>query len=90
MAEVMLSCPELLMELVSVVTVWNSIKMLETHSALLRISSDLLRGILPPSFTSHFGRSGYAEAAGVASMFTVSIYNSDHHHHHHDYHSFSS
>lgn len=75
--EVMLSCPELLMELVSVVTVWNSIKMLETHSALLRISSGLLRGILPPSFTSYTGRSGYAEAAGIASMFTVSIYNSD-------------
>jgi len=75
--EVMLSCPELLIEFVSVITVWNSIKMLERQRALLRTSSDLLRDTLPPSFTSSVGPSGCAETAGMASMLIVSIYISD-------------
>jgi hypothetical protein len=77
--EVMLSCPELLIELLKAITVSNSRTMLESPIKQFRTTSDLLRAILPShSFASSVGRRGSAEIAGIASILTesISIYDS--------------
>lgn len=77
--EVILSCPELLIELVRIVTVWKSIRMTAIVNAQLMRCYVLHRSTLcylAGSLTC-IVCSGSDEKAGMVSMLTVSISISD-------------
>lgn len=76
--EVILSCPELLMELERIITVWKKSMMLVKPMAQFSTISPLLLEVHPyRSFASSKCLSGSDEIAGMASILTVSIYISD-------------
>ena len=76
--EVMLSCPELLIELDRTITVCSKSMILVKLTAQFITTSALPRDIHPYlSLASYKCCSGSEETAGMASMFTVSISSSD-------------